>query len=199
VIEALNGGIDTVKTVMTLTLGANVERGQLLGGVALSLGGNGLNNTLTGNTAGNTLNGAGGSDVLAGLGGNDVLTGGGGIDVLRGGLGRDSLRGSSGNDRFEYLAVTESTIAVGGRDLIQDFVHGHDKIVLASIDAKSGLPGNQAFGFIGGAGFSAAGQVRVTQSGGHTFVDVNTGGSLAPEMRIEFATLVTLTAGDFVL
>jgi hypothetical protein len=50
------------------------------------------------------------------------------------------------------------------------------------------------------APFTAAGQVRFTQSGGHTFVQLNTDSNLSTvESSIEVGSLVNLQRSDFIL
>lgn len=66
------GGIDTVRSSVTWTLGNFVENLTLTGATALNGTGNALNNTLTGNSAANVLNGGAGADLLTGLAGNDT-------------------------------------------------------------------------------------------------------------------------------
>lgn len=84
VTEALNAGIDTVRTgLSSYTLGANVENGVMLTG-ASTLTGNELANRIVGNMADNTIVGALGDDALHGGGGNDSLDGGDGNDLLVG-------------------------------------------------------------------------------------------------------------------
>ena len=73
--------------------------------------------------------------------------------MLNGGAGADVLTGGAGADVFRFSALTDSTVAVGGRDTIRDFVSG-DKIDLHLIDANASLAGDQAFGFIGTNAFS---------------------------------------------
>jgi Ca2+-binding RTX toxin-like protein len=81
VIENANEGIDTVLSVVTHTLAANVENLTLIGAASINGTGNALDNVLTGNGAVNTLIGAAG---------NDTLDGGAGADILIGGVGNDT-------------------------------------------------------------------------------------------------------------
>ena len=79
--ENLNQGIDTVQSVISYALAANVEN-LTLTGTALSSGtGNDLANILTGNAYANTLIGGLGSDTLNGGGSADTLIGGAGNDL----------------------------------------------------------------------------------------------------------------------
>ena len=179
------GGNDLVTftgTTGTFILGLNVERLTLGGGAAINGTGNTLSNTLTGNGAAN---------IFSGLGGNDRITGG---------LGADNLTGGSGRDIFDFNTITESIFAAAGRDTITDFNEAAtDRIDLSTIDANSVLAGNNMFSFIGAAAFTGLGQVRSFQFGGNTFVDINTTGTAAPDMRIQLTGLHVLDAADFVL
>ncbi len=64
--------IDSVNSLISYTLSANVENLALTGVSVINGIGNALNNTLTGNTAANTLNGGLGTDTLVGDLGNDT-------------------------------------------------------------------------------------------------------------------------------
>ncbi|WP_167671249.1 calcium-binding protein [Microvirga terricola] len=76
-------GFDTVITTASFSLGAaDVEILQASGKAAISLTGNGIDNTIVGNTANNKLSGGLGNDTLKGELGNDTLTGGKGKDVF---------------------------------------------------------------------------------------------------------------------
>ena len=70
--ETAGNGIDTVRSTLSFTLGAEVENLLLLGAAVANATGNALNNSLTGSTGANTLNGAAGADTMAGLAGNDT-------------------------------------------------------------------------------------------------------------------------------
>lgn len=74
--------------------------------------------------------GSAGNNVLAGGGGDDYLDGDKGADVLIGGRGNDTLRGSSGADRFVFTADD-------GRDTIEDFKAGEDKLVFIGVPGAS--------------------------------------------------------------
>lgn len=100
VVEAENAGIDTVRSTVSLTLGANLENLVLISDAAQNGTGNGLANVLTGNAHANQLYGLAGYDTLLGGGGNDTLNGGPGNDLLNGGAGRDLMIGGTGADIY---------------------------------------------------------------------------------------------------
>lgn len=89
VVEALNGGTDTVKTSINYGLPDNVEKLTLTGTANLNGTGNDLNNTLTGNS---------GNNILIGLDGNDTLDGKAGTDDLQGGAGNDTYTVDNAGD-----------------------------------------------------------------------------------------------------
>lgn len=82
VVEAASGGTDLVKTtLLTYTLGTEVENLTFTGSGGF---------TGTGNNLANVIIGASGADVLYGLDGNDTLNGAAGADQMIGGLGNDT-------------------------------------------------------------------------------------------------------------
>jgi trimeric autotransporter adhesin len=70
--ESSGQGTDTVRTTISYTLGANVERIRLEGSASIDATGNSLANQLTGNDGNNVLNGMGGSDSMTGGLGDDT-------------------------------------------------------------------------------------------------------------------------------
>ncbi len=80
--EIPGGGVDSVISGVSFTLGADVDNLTLTGAGAIDGTGNDGANVLTGNAAAN---------ILGGGGGNDTIDGGGGADTLRGGLGDDTF------------------------------------------------------------------------------------------------------------
>ena len=85
IIESANEGIDTIKSSINWTLGANLE-----------------NLTLTG------------TDNLTGIGNSldNIIIGNGGNNILDGGTGNDTLKGGAGNDTY-YIGATGDTITEG--------------------------------------------------------------------------------------
>ena len=153
--------------------------------------------TLSGGAGADLLDGGDGADLLDGGEGNDKLRGNLGADTLVGGLGADALNGGLGADVFRFLAPSESTVQVAGRDTIKDFAPG-DRIDLSAIDANGGLAGDPLFAFIGTAAFSAPGQIRAVAQGGNTIVQVNIAGTGGAEMAIRLNGLHALTESDFI-
>jgi trimeric autotransporter adhesin len=72
VTESSNEGTDTVKSIITYTLGGNVENLILETSAGNGIG-NTLDNTITGNGSANEINGGVGSDTMTGGAGNDTL------------------------------------------------------------------------------------------------------------------------------
>ncbi len=166
------------------------------------------NDEMGGQAGADTMYGEAGADKLGGGSGNDTLDGGLDNDTLAGRDGLDRLTGGGGNDIFDYDYATNSQAGAGLRDVITDFGGigsslTIDRIDLSTIDANTGLSGNQAFAFNGAAAFTGAGQLRVASSGTDTVIQANTGGSLAPDMEIAVTDGGTLpgawAAGDFIL
>jgi serralysin len=126
IIEAVAQGTDSVQSVISHTLAANVENLTLIGSAVTNGTGNASNNLVTGNIANNVLTGLDGNDTLVGNDGNDTLYGGVGDDNLDGGLGNDSLSGSTGtdtllggagNDTLNGGTGTDSMVGGAGDDL----------------------------------------------------------------------------------
>ena len=134
-------------------------------------------------------------DRLTGDGHLNWLHGGDGNDTLEGGGSRDLLTGGVGADVFVYSAVTDSVVG-NARDLIQDFTRSQgDRIDLRGLDANTLVGGAQDFSFVGGAAFSAAGQLRVTG----TLLSGDVNGDGISDFEIRVLGEPSLQAGDFLL
>lgn len=99
--------------------------------------------TLAGDAGRDTLIGGAGGDNLSGGDGADRLLGQRGNDTLAGGAGRDTLTGGAGADQYVYDTGATFTRRDVGRDFIEGFVAGQDKIVLSltTFDALSSVAG----------------------------------------------------------
>lgn len=113
-------GNNTVRTVISYTLGSTIANGEAVGTTPIRL---------TGNTLDNRLQGGNGDSLLVGLSGNDTLQGGG---------GRDSLVGGSGNDAYVFARgaqleiVDDNDTTVGNQDIIEfaDDIRREDLVVV---------------------------------------------------------------------
>jgi Ca2+-binding RTX toxin-like protein len=82
VAESPGAGTDLVRSSISHTLAANLEKLLLLGSSAIDGIGNGEKNLLTGNSGANELQGLANNDTLIGGAGADTLAGGAGADIF---------------------------------------------------------------------------------------------------------------------
>lgn len=179
VTEASNAGTDTVRSSVTFTLGANIEKLELTGSSAIGGTGNGDANTITGNGAANTISGGGGNDTLYGKGGSDTLSGGSGRDIFV----FDTGLGSSNIDKISDFSVVDDTIALS-------------KSVFNKLSGSSLDP--TAF-YIGTGAADASDRIIYNSSTGALYYDPDGKGGVAQQ---QFATLskgLAMTAADFLL
>ena len=156
--ELYGGGIDTVRSAVSYTLGVDLEN--------------------------LVLTGAGGVTNINGIGNalNNIITGNGGNNTIAGKGGADRLYGGAGADTFDYNAVTESAFST--YDRIYD-LEAIDRIDLSGIDANANVAGNQAFVKV--AAFSGqAGQMTMTWKAteGYTLLAADVNGDSVADMRI---------------
>lgn len=161
--------IDTVRSWVDWTLGANLESLTLLGTKNLNGTGNGLDNALIGNGGTNVLNGGAGNDRLDGASGNDTLTGGDGADT------------------FAFSTPLNEQRNV---DTITDFVSGVDTLELSAAIFRqigfSGGPGSASFFHAGSAAHDADDRILYDTASGALYYDADGTGALA---AVQFATL----------
>jgi Ca2+-binding RTX toxin-like protein len=81
VFENAGEGFDEIRSSISYTIAANVEKLVLTGTAAINAYGNDADNRLYGNDS---------SNILASYGGNDILNGGAGTDTMLGGTGNDT-------------------------------------------------------------------------------------------------------------
>ena len=159
VVEALNQGTDTVQSSIHWTLGANLERLQLVGSGTIHGYGNAENNTLIGNAAANLLDGRGGADAMAGGAGNDTYVvnhaGDTVTEALNGGTA-DTVQSSINytlGANVERLTLTGTAVSGSGNSLNNVITGNASNNTLrgnAGNDALNGGAGNDVL--IGGAG-----------------------------------------------
>jgi len=149
VAEAAAAGTDTVQSLISYTLGANVENLTLTGTAAINGFGNALNNVITGNAGNNVLSGGGGVDTVSYATATAAVTVdlslavaqntiGAGSDTL---FGFANLSGSNFNDTLSGDAFSNVLNGGGGLDTLSGG---------AGNDVLAGGLGNDLL--IGGAG-----------------------------------------------
>ncbi len=201
VVEAVDGGHDLMNSAVSWTLQGTLEDLTLTGTAEIGQGNN-LGNELTGNIHANLLRGFGGADTIRGGGGRDTLDGGLGDDRLVGGKGNDTVLGGTGADRFVFEALSDLIdTQFGNTEDIVDFSSAEgDVIDLSGVDARSGVPGNQTFTFIGEAAFSGhKGELRAEGSPDGTSVEGDIDGDGQLDFRISVYAVPGLIDADFLL
>lgn len=165
-----------------------------------SLNGGRGRDVLFGGAGNDGVYGEDGGDMLYGDAGSDFLNGGLGDDFLNGGTGLDHMVGGAGFDDFVFKSLTDSGNGVNA-DQILDFQHLVDDMDVSAIDANVFAGGNQAFRFIGGQAFNAAGQIRAVYNAAQneTVVLFNTDGDAAAEMTVKLDGHINVTSADFLL
>jgi Ca2+-binding RTX toxin-like protein len=129
-IEGYGGGVDLVRSSVSFTLHAEVEKLTLTGSSAINGTGNSLNNTLTGNAGANLLNGGEGSDTMIGGAGNDiyVVDQWGDQTVETSGGGSDTVRSSSSftlQSEVENLTLTGNWSVDGTGNALANVITGN--------------------------------------------------------------------------
>ncbi len=154
--STLASEIDTVRSSVNWTLGANLENLALTGSADLIGIGNSLNNTMIGNAGNNTLDGGAGVDFLAGGTGNDTYF----VDNVGDIVSEtntliseiDSVRSSvtfTLGDNVENLTLTGNASLNGYGNSLSNVLTGNagDNILdgMAGADTLDGGAGNDAY------------------------------------------------------
>jgi len=188
VIEAANGGIDTVISSVTYTLDANVENLQFSGSADVNGTGNNLINKITGNA---------GDNILIGGAATDMLIGGAGADQLIGGPGNDRLTGGVGKDVFRFVAPLSATTNI---DEVVDFAPADDVMTLdGAVFPAFTVAGAISVGEFrrGAAAADSTDRIIYNPNTGAVLYDADGQGGTA---AIQFATLapgLAVSAADF--
>jgi Ca2+-binding RTX toxin-like protein len=172
VVEAADGGYDTVLSSVSVTLDANVEELQLTRSSAINGTGNQIANVIVGNSAANTINGAGG---------NDTLTGGAGRDAFV----FDTALGPSNIDRITDFSVPSDSIR-----LDNDVFIGLSAGGLSSQAFRKNTSGNAV---------DANDRIIYETDTGRVWFDRDGNGSAA---KVQFAVLdrnLAITHADFIV
>ena len=191
VIEAVDGGWDTIRTKLDTVLGANIEELIMLWPATKGFG-NALDNRIIGNARDNTLDGRAGNDTLDGYDGTDtaLFLGTAAVTVdltLRGpqntGHGLDTLlrienvTSGSGNDRL--TGTTGANVLSSGE--------GHDVLI----------GGGGADRLIGGAGndrYVTDGGDQIVEAAGGGFDTVQSSASHVLAANVEWLVLTGTAA-----
>jgi cyclophilin family peptidyl-prolyl cis-trans isomerase len=161
VTELTNNGSDTVQSLLSWTLGANLENLELTGSKKLSGSGNSQNNTITGNGAANVLDGGTGADVLIGGAGGDTYIVDNLSDVIQetgaAAAETDTVRASVNwtlGDNLENLVLTGTKSLAGTGNGLSNTLTGNGSANVLSgnngADFLNGAAGNDTL--TGGAG-----------------------------------------------
>ena len=136
------------------------------------------NDVLAGDLGDDTINGGSGNDLIRGGDGAntdtgaDTINGGSGNDQIDGGIGADIMDGGTGSDIFFYSQRTDSSI-IEGKDIINNFESGVDKIDARGVLELSAIGGYTALATINFAGnFGTFGDAQSAITAGDNILDV---------------------------
>ena len=130
VLEAANGGTDTVESSVDFALGANVEKLVLTGNAHLAGTGNTLANTITGNGGDNLLDGGAGADAMSGGMGDDtyVVDAAGDTVVEAANAGLDTVHAGVSHTlaaNVENLVLTGTAALAGNGNALDNTITGN--------------------------------------------------------------------------
>ncbi|MFO1436343.1 MAG: calcium-binding protein [Gammaproteobacteria bacterium] len=152
VTENANEGTDTVYSLITYTLGSNVENLTLIGTSAINGTGNALDNVLTGNSAANTLSGGAGNDTY-------VITDSLDTVVENASAGTDTVQSSISytlGANVENLTLTGTSAINGTGNTLANMITGNSANNTldggAGADTLIGGAGNDTYAFGTGYG-----------------------------------------------
>lgn len=154
VIENAGIDVDTVRSFVSYTAGANIENVTLEGGLSIDATGNSLGNILQGNAADNTLDGMGGADRMIGGFGNDYYF----VDVAgdvvseQAGQGTDTVEAASSYSLAAATAVGIENLVITGTGNFNGTGNGIDNVITGNVgnNTLDGAVGNDTL--IGGVG-----------------------------------------------
>ena len=179
---------DTVSSIETYTLGANIENGTIAGTLAFNLTGNSLDNRLHGNSAANKLTGRGGNDAYVVDNAGDVIVeaAGQGTDNVNASLSYALAAGVSAETLRTVNAAATTVIHLTGNE-INNIVAGN----AAYNQINGGLGNDTLTGNAGGDFFLFNTALNAT-----TNVDTITDFSvLADGIRLKAGVFTGLAAG----
>jgi Ca2+-binding RTX toxin-like protein len=176
-------------TTTTITLINNIQlnaSGQTVIGSAGA-------DTITGSANADNISGGAGNDSIRADAGADVINGGIGNDTIVGGAGNDSMTGGLGVDTFVWTATGDAANSTT-TDHVMDFMSGIDKLDFTAIAATPQWLGTAAFNNT----IPGTAQVRYYQTGGNTFVELDSDGNGSSNMVVRLDGLVNVTANDII-
>jgi Ca2+-binding RTX toxin-like protein len=136
-----------------------------------------------------------GNDTVVGNASANYLFGGGGADILYGLGGADYLNGGAGADRFMFVTA----LGAGNADIIADFAHAVDDIVLSqAIFAGIGATLDASEFQIGMAN-TATDRIIYNNVTGQLFYDANGNGAGGMTQFASVTAGTVLDIGDFVM
>jgi Ca2+-binding RTX toxin-like protein len=193
IIESATGGIDTVESSITYTLGSTLENLTLTGSDNLNATGNDKNNVIYGNSGNNRLDGGLGYDTLIGGAGDDYYINGEMIYEVAG-EGIDTVeRNYSINyylDNYVENLILTGTALIGHGNWLDNVITGN-----ASDNTLAGWGGNDTL--IGGAGndslFGGLGADTMIGGTGDDFYEVDNVGDIIIEAPGEGNEMVRST------